>query len=92
FEDVRVFEHVDRRFVTGNFDLKGDGLHLVSTVAEFDALGTALDDVATIAQDAPSGRGLVVDIYLDWPDQPADGDALVETLRTELSRNETITR
>ncbi|OYD71437.1 acetyl/propionyl-CoA carboxylase alpha subunit [Rhodococcus sp. OK302] len=90
FEDVRAFEHVDRRFVTGNFDLRGAQLHLVSAVAEFDSLATALDDISAVAQETPAGRGLVVDIYLDWPEHPADGEKLVEKLRNTLSRNGTI--
>ncbi|MCP2237099.1 ATP-binding protein [Prauserella halophila] len=73
---------------------------LVSTATDMSRLGDALDAVAALAVDSESGGGesgggdpgdggetgdLVADVYVTWPDQPGDADAMAERLRNELA-------
>ncbi|MGW4124625.1 ATP-binding protein [Nocardia sp. NPDC004711] len=81
-DDVMAFDRSGRHLVTGTFELAGERLHLVSTVAEHADLAATLDVVADVA--GPNVPNLVVDIYISWHDAPADGDELSAALRTEL--------
>jgi acetyl/propionyl-CoA carboxylase alpha subunit/acetyl-CoA carboxylase carboxyltransferase component len=86
-EEVRLFQHAARQFVTAEFDLQGNRLHLITTVgdwSELDALSAALDVVAA-GTDASEPRTLVVDIFLAWAEAPADHDAISEQLRAAMS-------
>ncbi|HEY3605400.1 MAG TPA: carboxyl transferase domain-containing protein, partial [Sporichthyaceae bacterium] len=86
-EEVRLFQHARRQFVTAEFDLQGNRLHLITTVgdwSELDALSAALDVVAA-GTDAWEPRTLVVDIFLSWADAPGDHDAISEQLRVAMS-------
>ncbi|HYO39500.1 MAG TPA: carboxyl transferase domain-containing protein [Nocardioidaceae bacterium] len=83
-EDVRTSLREDRQFVTGSFDLRGQRLHLISTVASFDDLTAAVQQASTVAQDAEVPENLVVDLYVAWPDAPADTDEVAGTLRAAL--------
>ncbi|MFE3292642.1 carboxyl transferase domain-containing protein [Rhodococcus sp. NPDC059234] len=69
--------------VTGSFELSGEHLNLVSVVAEHGRLSDALAAVDDVTGPAPVN--LVADLYLSWPDAPADDDALAQSLRTSLS-------
>ena len=80
-EDVESFMRDDRQFVTGNFDLQGQRLHLISTVTSFDEFSAAADAASTLARDVPDPGNLVVDIYVAWEDAPADTDEVASTLR-----------
>jgi acetyl/propionyl-CoA carboxylase alpha subunit/acetyl-CoA carboxylase carboxyltransferase component len=86
-EEVRLFQHAQRQFVTAEFELQGNRLHLITTVGDYrelDALSAALDVVAA-GTDAWEPRTLVVDIFLSWADAPADHDAMSEQLRVAMS-------
>lgn len=82
-EDVKAFDREGKHFVTGNFDLAGERLHLVSTATTFAELSSAIDAIEDIAGPAP--EHLAVDLYLAWPDAPADGDEVSSTIQAVLS-------
>ena len=48
-EDVKIFEQAGGQFVTGNYELAGQQLHLVSTVTDRERLPATLHAVDTIA-------------------------------------------
>ncbi len=83
-ENVHSFVHGDRQFVTGSFDLRGQRLHLLSTVTDFDRLPAALDAVSTLAREVDDPANLVVDLYVSWHDAPAATDEAAATLRELL--------
>ncbi|MEE2031360.1 ATP-binding protein [Rhodococcus chondri] len=87
-EDVRSCILDGRQFVTGNFDLRGTRLYLVSAVARHDDLAAALDSVEECAEPLPSTENLVIDLYVAWDDAPVDADAQAESLRTALTARE----
>jgi len=84
-EDVRSFVDQDRQFVTGDFDLSGQRLHLISTVADFDGLPAAAEAVSTLAQEVADPSNLVVDLYVSWEEAADDTDEVAETLRGLLA-------
>ena len=59
---VRTLEHVRSfvlggpQLVTGDFELRGQRLYLLSTVADLDELAGSLDAVAGRAEQVPSPR------------------------------------
>ncbi|MFZ2176849.1 MAG: biotin carboxylase N-terminal domain-containing protein [Rhodococcus sp. (in: high G+C Gram-positive bacteria)] len=82
-EDVTSFERHGRRFVTGNFDLLGERLNLVSAVADFAELPGALTEIDAVA--ASTDGNVVLDLYLSWAEPPADPDTMSADLRTALA-------
>ena len=82
-EDYKTFGVGENHYVTASFDLAGERINLVSTVATLEALQTTLAEVDEIA--GPNPLDLVVDIYLRWADAPADGDELVAALQEKLA-------
>jgi acetyl/propionyl-CoA carboxylase alpha subunit/acetyl-CoA carboxylase carboxyltransferase component len=96
-EEVRLFQQQDRQFVTAEFELADQRLHLITTVGDFselDELSGALNVVAA-GTDAWEPSTLVVDIFLSWAGAPSDHDAMAEELRAaaaQLSLPETLRR
>ena len=88
-EDVTTFDQAGGRFVTGNYELAGEQLHLVSTVTDRARLSATLDAIDAVA--GPKPDNLVVDIYLSWPDAPTDGDELSAELRDALAAHPSVT-
>jgi len=84
-EDVRSFRHGGRPFVTAEFMLQEQRLHLVTTVADFSELHETATAVADVASGASVSSDLVVEVYLSWAQPPADPDALAATLRDVLA-------
>ena len=85
--DVRSFSMAGRPFVTGDFELNGEMLHLVSLMTHRADLVPALASIPTDSDGAPTTpANLVVDLYLSWPDRPADSDVLSEQLREILEQ------
>ena len=82
-EDYKTFGVGENHYVTASFDLAGERINLVSTVATLETLQTTLAEVDEIA--GPNPLDLVVDIYLRWADAPADGDELVAALQEKLA-------
>ena len=91
-EHLRSFRLDGRPCVTGEFDLSGARLHLVSLMAETAELPAALAALEQLVADVADPANLVVDLYLSWPDRPADTDALVEQLRGLLSASAPLAR
>ena len=83
-EDVKAFTEDDRPYVTGNFELSGDRLELISTIADYDDLPGALLALNAKAGKAQQPGNVVTDIYLAWPDAPADGDLVSTALHGAL--------
>ena len=88
-EGIKTFEAAGGRFVTGNYELAGEQLHLVSTVTDRARLPETLVAVDEIA--GPHADNLVVDIYLSWPDAPLDGDELSAALRDVIASHPSVT-
>ena len=85
-QDVRSFRHEGLPCVTGEFELRGARLHLVSLMVERPDLPRALASLTGLVADLADPANLVVDLYLSWPQRPADADVLSEQLR-ELFRD-----
>ncbi len=87
-QDVRSFRLDGRPCVTGDYELSGEQLHLVSLMARSDELPATLASLTSLVE---TGTGtadptnLVVDLYLSWPDRPADTDAMAQELREMLA-------
>ncbi|KZF12099.1 fused acetyl/propionyl-CoA carboxylase subuit alpha/methylmalonyl-CoA decarboxylase subunit alpha, partial [Rhodococcus sp. EPR-157] len=84
-EDIKAFDREGKHFVTGNFELAGERLQLVSTATAFADLSATIDAIDDIAGPAP--EHLAVDLYLAWPDAPADGDEVAEVILAVLSEH-----
>ncbi len=84
-EEVKAFLRADRQFVTGNFDLLGQRLYLISTVTDFAGLPAAAQSVSELAQEVPDPSNLVTDLYVSWPEAPQDSDEAAATLRELLA-------
>jgi hypothetical protein len=84
-EDVQSFLRDDRQVVTGSFDLRGQRLHLISTVTDFAGLPDTVQAVSALAQDVPDPAHLVTDLYVSWTEAPEDSDEAVEILRELLA-------
>ena len=84
-EDLRSFRLDGRPCVTADYELNGARLHLVSLMTTVDDLPTALESLSRQVADVLDPANLVVDLYLSWPDRPADTDAMVAQLRDLLS-------
>lgn len=86
--NIRTARPGHRPSVAGDFELNGQQLHLVSTVATTSdpadfaaALSWAQDEAGRSANPANA----VTDIYLVWPDNPADLDSVAEQLTNTLA-------
>ncbi|SNS24583.1 Acetyl/propionyl-CoA carboxylase, alpha subunit [Geodermatophilus saharensis] len=80
-EDVRSSLLDGDTCVTAEYALGGERLHLLALMTRAERLPQALAAVAgAVDRLADPGR-TVVDLYVDWPDRPADPDALSDTAR-----------
>jgi acetyl-CoA carboxylase carboxyltransferase component/biotin carboxyl carrier protein len=89
-ENLRSFLLEGRTCVTGDYELTGARLHLVALMAEHSAFADVLPSLAALVSETADPSHVVVDLYLSWPDRPADADELAERLRDELSRVEVL--
>jgi acetyl/propionyl-CoA carboxylase alpha subunit/acetyl-CoA carboxylase carboxyltransferase component len=86
----RDLEHVRSSLLDGHscvsadYELSGTRLHLVALMTERDALSAALAALAGAAGDVADPPHLLVDLYLSWPDRPADTDTMAAELRDLL--------
>ncbi|MGY1679216.1 ATP-binding protein [Geodermatophilus sp. SYSU D01176] len=83
-EDVRSTLLDGNTCVTAEFDLNGVRLHLLALMTQAARLPEALRSVAGALADVADPAQVVVDLYVNWPDRPADADALAEHLRGVL--------
>ncbi|TPG32897.1 carboxyl transferase domain-containing protein [Mycolicibacterium hodleri] len=88
-EDITTVSVAGDRFVTGNYELAGEQLHLVSTVTNRTRLPATLAAVDAFA--GPQADNLVVDIYLSWPEAPTDPDELSAALQDVLAAHSGVT-
>src|SRR5680860_1134953 len=84
-ENVRSFLRDERQFVTGDFDLQGQRLYLISAVTDFDGFAATAESVSSLAQAVVDQANLVVDLYALWDEAPDDTDEVAETLRDLLA-------
>jgi acetyl/propionyl-CoA carboxylase alpha subunit/acetyl-CoA carboxylase carboxyltransferase component len=84
-ERLRAFLVDGLSCVTADYELAGSRLHLLAVMLERSDLPGALDSLAATVADVADPSGLVVDLYLSWPDRPADTDAVAEELRGLLA-------
>jgi acetyl/propionyl-CoA carboxylase alpha subunit len=84
-ENVQSFLRDGRQFVTGSFDLNDKRLSLICTLTDFDHLAAAAASTSVLAKDIADPSNLVVDLYVSWPDAPADTDEAVASLRGLLA-------
>ena len=80
-EDVRSFLLDGDTCVTAEYDLNGQRLHLVALMVDRTRLPEALGALAPTLAGVADPAQLVVDLYVNWPDRPADADELSEQLR-----------
>ncbi|MCU1470879.1 MAG: acetyl-CoA carboxylase [Glaciihabitans sp.] len=85
-EQVRSSTRSGRPIVTGEFELRGTRLDLITTAASHAELPTALGNVARIVRSLPVPANAVIDLYLEWADAPPAA-AQAEFLRTALAAN-----
>jgi acetyl/propionyl-CoA carboxylase alpha subunit/acetyl-CoA carboxylase carboxyltransferase component len=67
--------------VTADYDLLGTRLHLVALMTPVRDLPAMLAEVGRLAGEVDEPRTLLVDLYVSWPDRPADADAVAAELR-----------
>ncbi|MFD2091168.1 ATP-binding protein [Blastococcus deserti] len=84
-EDVRSRLLDGDTCVTAEYDLNGTRLHLVGLMADMARLPDVLPSLAGLLDDVADPTQLVVDLYLAWPDRPADADAVAERLSGMLA-------
>ncbi|MGY1663597.1 biotin carboxylase N-terminal domain-containing protein [Geodermatophilus sp. SYSU D00705] len=83
-QDVRTTLLDGRSCVTADYELAGSRLHLVALMVEDGGLPAALASLEPVLAGVADPAGLVVDLYLSWPDRPADGDEVSARLREQL--------
>jgi acetyl/propionyl-CoA carboxylase alpha subunit/acetyl-CoA carboxylase carboxyltransferase component len=83
-EDVRSTRLDGDTCVTAEYDLNGQRLHLVALMADMARLPAALESLAGLLADVADPTQVVVDLYVNWPDRPADADAVAERLQAVL--------
>ncbi|MEX2291662.1 MAG: biotin carboxylase N-terminal domain-containing protein [Mycobacteriales bacterium] len=79
-QDLRAYQVDDRPFVTAGYDLDGERLQLVATLADISELSAALSAVASAAGQADTTARLVGDVYLAWDDPPGEDEMAAHLL------------
>jgi acetyl/propionyl-CoA carboxylase alpha subunit/acetyl-CoA carboxylase carboxyltransferase component len=67
-------------FVTAEHTASGEHARVVTTGVDFPALAGAVRAVGELAGDLPATGNVVAELYVSWPDQPADADTMAATL------------
>ncbi|SDL89033.1 Acetyl/propionyl-CoA carboxylase, alpha subunit [Geodermatophilus siccatus] len=83
-EDVRSTLLDGDTCVTAEYDLNGTRLHLLALMTDAARLPEALGSVAGALAGVADPTQVVVDLYVNWSDRPADADELSEHLRGVL--------
>ena len=84
-QKVRSFQVEGRQFVTGGYELRGEQLHLISTIGDLVELPDVLAGVAGVASEVADPANLVVDLYLSSEDPAGDPDSVAATLQNTLA-------
>src|SRR4051794_26222827 len=74
-----------RSAVVADYDLRGTRLHLLAWMGPMRDLPAALAEVARRSADVPEQNTRLLDLYVAWPDRPADVDAMAAQLREMLA-------
>jgi len=82
--NVRTFHEGGRPYVTGDFELSGQDLHLVATGADHGDLQAALTAANGIAGQLADPANVVTDLYLSWPDAPEDTEQVSAEVKGAL--------
>jgi len=82
--NVRTFHEGGRPYVTGDFELSGQDLHLVATAAEQADLAAALTAANGLAGQLADPANVVTDLYLSWPDAPEDTEQVSAEVKGAL--------
>ncbi|HYH26351.1 MAG TPA: carboxyl transferase domain-containing protein [Blastococcus sp.] len=83
-QHVRSFMLGGHSCVSADYELNGTQLHLVALMTERNALPAALSALAGAAEHVADPPHLLVDLYLSWPDSPADADTMAAEVRDVL--------
>ena len=83
-QGVRSFQLEGRQFVTGSYELRGEQLHLISTIGDLAELPAVLAGVAGVAADVADPANLVVDLYLSSRAPAGDPDSVAASLHNVL--------
>ncbi|NLG54368.1 MAG: fused acetyl/propionyl-CoA carboxylase subunit alpha/methylmalonyl-CoA decarboxylase subunit alpha, partial [Rhodococcus sp.] len=92
FTNVKLTDSLGHPIVTGRFELRGDGLNLISTATTHANLTACLDEIEDAAATVSDPASLVLDLYLAWDDAPADSDDLSQALHQALFERELLAR
>lgn len=84
-QDVRSTLLGGHTALTADYDLRGTRLHLLALMVPAPELPTVLSEVRRLAADVADPRTLLVDLYLSWPDRPADPDETAARLQEALA-------
>lgn len=77
---------------TAQYDRDGERFGLIAAAADWDGLPAVLGQVAELARRAePATPETVADVYLSWPAQPEDPDAMAQALGEVLERTGLLT-
>jgi acetyl-CoA carboxylase carboxyltransferase component len=71
--------------VFADYDLRGTRLHLLAWMGPVRDLPGALEEVVRRSADVPEPHTRLLDLYVAWPDRPANGDDLVARLHEMLA-------
>jgi acetyl/propionyl-CoA carboxylase alpha subunit/acetyl-CoA carboxylase carboxyltransferase component len=85
-KNVRSSHVKERQFVTADYELDQEPLHLITTLADIAELPELAAGIAEVAEDAGAEARLIIDVYLTWPDSPGDAGAMAEALRDVVAR------
>ncbi|TXG92500.1 ATP-grasp domain-containing protein [Rhodococcus rhodnii] len=83
-DDVKLVDRGGIPFVTGDFTLRGEQLHLVAAAAPRARFGDVLHALVDDAAATPAPHDLVADVYLLWDDVAPEADALASVLLDEI--------
>ncbi|HEY5151479.1 MAG TPA: carboxyl transferase domain-containing protein, partial [Mycobacterium sp.] len=88
--NVRTFREDGRPYVTGDFELSGQDLHLVATAADHADLAAALATANGVAGRLADPANVVTDLYLSWPEAPTDAEVVSAELKGALESQPTL--
>ncbi|MBV9048356.1 MAG: hypothetical protein JOY58_08810 [Solirubrobacterales bacterium] len=83
-ESVQSFTRGGFQFVAAEYELRGQRMRLVSTVAQASKLEGAIGSVAALVADVRTRGAAVADLYVAWDETPRERGAMSAQLRRVL--------
>jgi acetyl/propionyl-CoA carboxylase alpha subunit/acetyl-CoA carboxylase carboxyltransferase component len=80
-QNVRPSVLAGHSAVTADYDLRGTRLHLLAWMGPVHDLPAAVTEAVRASADVPEPGNRLLDLYVSWPDRPAEPDALAAQLR-----------